>query len=73
MSKKKDPIIKKIEGKLSYHHCDPYMARFHVEERDEIKGLGSIEFDRGILPEDFELEKYEVSGSYKIEIVVKPK
>ena len=67
------PIEKEFKGNLTFHHVDPHMARFHLDGVPEILSKRVIEFIPGVLPNDFELERYDVSGSFEFKIMISKK
>jgi len=72
-------IKQTINGELEFNHLDPYFARLKVNQSpvkagvSELYGVGSINITADMFPEDFELYKYDVSGSVKLVVEITPK
>jgi len=65
---------KQIKGGLGFRSLDKHVARFEMDVKGKpVDGQKRIDFDASILPDDFDLDKYEVSATYSFSITVKEK
>ena len=71
MAKAPEKPTKMFEMPLILKKHDMMMSRFHVKMPKEIRGPGVIEFNPGVLPGDFELANYEVTGKMTVSLTIK--
>lgn len=75
----KKSIKQTFEGNLNFNHVDPHFARFKVERnpvkagQSELYGLGAVNITPEMFPADFELAKYNVTGSYVLTVEITSK
>ena len=67
MGKKKKHVF---EGDINFTDMDPQVARFEKEAHPDLVGFRRLQMKAGLMPADFELDRYEVTGRYHYEIVV---
>ena len=68
-----------IKADLIFNHVDPHFARFNVvpepvkSGESELYGMKPINITPDMFPDDFELSKYDVTGSFEIMLEIKKK
>jgi len=73
MTAKKDSNERVIKGPVLFKKVDPLAGYFELGRHEAFLGNRNFTVDRSVLPDDYEPEKYEVSGEYSIKLVVTPK
>jgi len=73
MATKKKEIKKEIKGEVFFKNIDAHLARLELEYHKLLVSNRRIDIPADVFPYDFELEKYEVKGSYSIRITITEK
>jgi len=68
--KKPDHVIK---GDVMFKKVSPLACYFELERDPKFLGNRNFTLDRTVLPNDFDPEKYEVTGSFSIELTITKK
>ena len=68
--KKPDHVI---QGEVVFKKVDPLACYFEMEPSKTLLSNRRFTLDRSVLPTDFDPEKYEVSGTFSIELTITPK
>ena len=70
---KKEGIKKEFKGDIEFRNCDSYMVRTEMDSHPGIMSNRRIDFARSVLPNDFESEKYTVTGRYVLTLEITEK
>ena len=71
---KKDEISQLFEGDLKFDNVDPLCARFKMDVKgSDVMGNNTFQIKPEMFPADFDLAKYDVTGSFKFEVVITKK
>jgi len=73
MALKKEVIKKEIKGDMSFLGSDALMVRMNMDADPMVMSKRCVDFAPGVLPGDFDREKYEVSGKFRFDIEIKEK
>ncbi len=69
----KKPKEVEIKGEVLFKKVDRLASYFELEQDEKYLANRTFTLDRSVVPDDYEPEKYEVTGEYSIKIKVTEK